>query len=125
MAPTPSQPGYRRRFRRWQGWLGDPETLALRFEDLVGERGGGDETVRLEDREAIAAESARLHSTRRPCASSSGRWRWDPKALAYVPQGEQGRNRGWREKFKPEHIEAFKRVAATLVELGYESNSDW
>lgn len=34
---------------------------------------------------------------------------------------------GWREEFKPEHIEAFKRTdqAGWLVKLGFEQDPDW
>jgi len=34
---------------------------------------------------------------------------------------------GWREEFKPEHVEAFKRSDAGgwLVKLGYEQDEDW
>jgi hypothetical protein len=34
---------------------------------------------------------------------------------------------GWREEFKPEHVEAFKRSDAEgwLVQLGYADGYDW
>ena len=39
-----SQPDIGSDFARWRGWINDPNTLAVKFEDLVGERGGGSET---------------------------------------------------------------------------------
>ena len=42
-----SQPNIAQDFSRWYGWLQHPDTLAIKFEDLVGERGGGCEDKRL------------------------------------------------------------------------------
>ena len=36
-----SQPDIGTDFLRWKGWINDPKTLSVKFEDLVGERGGG------------------------------------------------------------------------------------
>ena len=40
-----SQPDIGQNFSRWQGWWSDPETLPVRFEDLVGESGGGEKRL--------------------------------------------------------------------------------
>lgn len=52
--PPPAQ-SLAKRMQAFQGWLNLPEVLVVRFEDLVGARGGGDDSVKATTLRAIAA----------------------------------------------------------------------
>lgn len=107
-------------FGQFLPWADEPGVRCLRFEDLVGSAGGGDEgrqaaTLRL------VAESLDVGL--------------DQAGLAAVAQGifdrdsptfRRGEIGGWRQRYGPEHVRAFKDVAGPLlVELGYERDQDW
>lgn len=119
-----SQPDIGTDFSRWHGWVSDADTLAIKFEDLVGERGGGDEAVRLDYVRRIAKllgedlDEAKLEEF--------GSVAMDPSKSHTFRKGNKGAIGGWRNRFKPDHVEAFKLVAGqTLVDLGYETGLDW
>lgn len=120
-----SQPNIGQDFSRWAGWIQDPNTLAIRFEDLVGERGGGDEEKRLYivsqilDHLEISLSPAEIESQ---FASQV----MDPGESHTFVKGGKGKIGGWKTFFNQAHKETFKQVAGHhLIELGYESNSAW
>ncbi len=101
-------------------WVKDPECLLLRFEDLIGSLGGGEQksqqmaVVRVLkhlnlqlNKEEIEDVCSRVFST---------------KAKTF----RKGKIGGWKTHFSNEHKAAFKeRNGQILIELGYESNNDW
>jgi len=105
-------------------WLDDPNTFSLRYEDLVGDRGGSasDEASR------VVGEMLRYlgvfgRGTHRGMVARVLDQGSDP---GKSPTYRQGRTGCWREEFEPEHIAAFKEVAGDLlVRLGYETSTDW
>ncbi|WP_397218403.1 sulfotransferase domain-containing protein [Nocardioides terrisoli] len=115
-------PSINERFRRYAGWLDSPNTLAVRYEDLQGDRlettiarvvehylRACDSTTRRQ------LEGDRLH---RKCLDSI-----DPARSHTFRSGKRG---GWRSEFNERHVRAFKAVAGDLlVELGYESDTEW
>jgi len=120
-----SQPDIAQDFERWKGWINDPQTLAIRFEDLVGERGGGDENKRqnlirdifkhigydVSDEDLISMFSS--HSM-------------NPEKSHTFRKGNKGSIAGWKNKFTNEHKDTFKKVTGKLlIELGYEKDMDW
>lgn len=120
-----STPDIGRDFSRWKGWITDPDTVAIRFEDLVGERGGGSEAKRFDCikriyrhlgiEEPIEAVPDRFRSSR-----------LDPEESHTYRKGGKGQIGGWRDVFTEDHKDAFKRVAGELlIELGYENDLDW
>ncbi|MGB3293937.1 MAG: sulfotransferase domain-containing protein [Phormidesmis sp.] len=120
-----SQPNIGQDFSRWAGWIQDPDTLAIRFEDLVGERGGGDEEKRLYivsqilDHLEVSLSPAEIASQFSSNAMNPG------ESHTFV-KGGKGKIGGWREFFTSAHKEAFKKVAGDrLIELGYESDLEW
>jgi sulfotransferase 6B1 len=120
-----SQPDIGTDFSRWLGWTTDPETLSIRFEDLVGERGGGDEARRID---TIVAISQLLDSpmTREEVAEKFASTKVDPEKSHTFRKGNKGAIGGWREKFTEEHKAEFKRVAGDmLIRLGDEQDNDW
>jgi hypothetical protein len=120
-----SQPDIGQDFARWLGWIYDPETLAVRFEDLVGERGGGSEEARLEtvrqilDYLEVSVPAAQIRSRFASLVM-------DPEESHTFRKGGTGTSGGWREAFTEEHKQTFKQVAGELlVELGYERDMKW
>lgn len=120
-----SQPDIGSDFARWQGWIGDRNTIAVKFEDLVGERGGGSEAKRLElvskilDRLEVNLTPTQIEAQFRSCALN-------PEESHTFKKGGKGNIGGWKNAFNDSHKEEFKKVAGqTLIDLGYESDFDW
>ncbi len=120
-----SQPDIGTDFSRWQGWVTDPDTYAVKFEDLVGERGGGSEDKRLHiveqilDHLEINLSSQEVH---KKFASTA----LNPEESHTFKKGGKGSIGGWKATFKEAHKEAFKVLAGqTLIDLGYEQNFNW
>jgi hypothetical protein len=108
------------RLGRYLPWLSMPEVLVVRFEDLIGQAGGGSRRRQDELVEAIARHVGRPLSPERVRAVA-GRV-WSDKSSTF----RQGRAGGWRDELTPDHIALFKAVAGDqLVALGYEADLDW
>ncbi|HIK54847.1 MAG TPA: sulfotransferase [Synechococcales cyanobacterium M55_K2018_004] len=120
-----SQPDIGQDFARWKGWLSHPETLTIKFEDLVGERGGGSEEKRLYLVEQILDHlemSLPADQIRSKFASTA----MDPEESHTFKKGGKGSIGGWQTYFKEEHKDAFKKVAGDLlIELDYEQDLNW
>lgn len=106
-------------FCRFAAW-GQHGALILRFEDLIGERGGGDHARQL----AAIGSLAEFIGVELP-----------PAGAAYIAGQLFNRNANtfrkgaigdWRNYFTPAHIAAFKAMAGqALVEQGYEDDLAW
>lgn len=93
--------------------------LLVRFEDLVGERGGGSCAAQRKSIEQICSyldldvDKQKIASVQENLFGSSGTFR----------KGQIG---SWRSEFSEEHKVAVKEVAGNLlIELGYEESLDW
>lgn len=117
---TRRHPSIGQRLRDHAGWLEDPGTLVVRFEDLVGRRGGGSDEVQHSVIRAVA------HHILRPLTDEQ----------LFIVAGCVHTNRSatfrkgvigeWRSHFTSQHVEAFKRMGSReLVAYGYEASSDW
>jgi hypothetical protein len=94
------------RYRLMEVWLEHPGALTLRFEELVGERGGGSAAVQL--------------SSLRRLGELIGQPSVDPAEIADGIFGgsstfRKGRIGGWEESFGDEHRDLFDRVAGDLL----------
>jgi hypothetical protein len=108
------------RLSRYLPWLSMPEVLVVRFEDLVGEAGGGSRERQDELVGAIARHVNRALSPERVRAVADRVW--SDKSSTF----RQGRAGGWRGELTAEHVALFKAVAGEqLVALGYEADLDW
>ena len=119
-------PGIVSRWEQYAGWLDEP-VLHVKYEDARADPKGvaewivqygvkqvtgifeieiqfGDELAVLTDK-MVAAQARQKES----------------------PTFRKGKVGGWREAFKPQHYEAFKRTGGAdwLVRLGYEENEEW
>lgn len=102
-------------------WLDEPDCLLVRFEDLVGAKGGGSDERQRETIQQIAdhigakIDAAFVDKTARELFGNAGSKTFN--------KGQIG---NWRAHFKPSHIAAFKRRSnETLERLGYEKSQDW
>ncbi len=102
------------RYRRFSGWAEDGGSVVVRFEDLVGPRGGGSEVAQVGAVRAVAehvgveADEATLARVGEEIFGSGQTFR-------------RGMIGGWREEFATEHERAAEEVAGPLLaELGYE-----
>lgn len=108
------------RINDYIGWLDAPGALAIRFEDLVGSAGGGDDGRQLQTIRRVCSHVQRPEDTTscRRLADAI----WTTKAITF----RSGKIGDWRRYFSAEHIESFKRVAGrSLVKMGYETRLDW
>jgi hypothetical protein len=101
-------------------WLDREDVCVVRFEALVGPRGGG-------TKEEQISELGRMAAFLRPDLDRDGLAEaadglFDPSS----PTFRSGQAGDWRQHFLPEDVEAFKDVAGDLlIRLGYESGLDW
>ncbi|MBM3777388.1 MAG: sulfotransferase domain-containing protein [Acidimicrobiia bacterium] len=95
-------------------WLTDPRTCCIRFEDLIGPRGGGSEerqhrTVR-RVMEFLGAEASEHRVRGISEALFSDRTRTFDK----------GQTGAWRQAFSTRHVELFREVSGDLLAtMGY------
>jgi hypothetical protein len=97
------------RYRLMEGWARDPQVLQVRFEDLVGSAGGGDDQSQ---HEAIAeilqfvGQEPRAETVSQIVDTLFG-------GTSTFRQGQIG---GWQEAFEPAHIDLFRSQANDLLE---------
>lgn len=101
-------------------WLLENDILICKFEDLVGEAGGGNDDKQHQTIRKIS------HYINRPIDDDQLRTiakkMYSTKSLTF----RKGLIGDWRNHFTPEHKEAFKKVAnEILIKLGYESDYSW
>lgn len=101
-------------------WLYDPRCLTIRFEDLVGPRGGGDAARQHTAINAIAAHLA-LNLVDKQIDDIASQ-----SFISTTKTFRKGKIGSWRQEFTDENIELFKQVAGRrLIDMGYEQGNDW
>jgi hypothetical protein len=107
-------------FEGFMDWFDDPSTLVVRFENLIGARGGGDSEKQLAEIRRIGDFVGRPlnpDQTRQIAQNMYGKG-----SLTY----RKGQAGNWRDYFTEAHRRAFNEVTGDiLVKLGYESNTTW
>jgi len=110
-------------YRSFIPWLNNPRVCCIRFEDLVGARGGGSDQKQYECIKKIAEHlDINLSDDQINC--------FMPKIFGKNTAGmstfRSGKIGAWKTHFNKEHIKAFKDVAGQLlIDLGYEESFDW
>lgn len=101
-------------------WTREEGCLTVRFEDLVGEAGGGDEERQRETVRQLAQHlGVELSDTEVADISSRS---FSTKSRTF----RKGRSGAWREAFSEDHKRLFKKIAGEqLIELGYERGFGW
>lgn len=105
--------GVSRRYEVMEGWRELPSTTIIRFEDIVGGKGGGSDETQLAVVRAVAdavAVPLKTKKANKIAASLFG-------TSTTFRSGQIG---GWRTVFTPEHRELFDRAAGGVAErFGY------
>jgi hypothetical protein len=107
------------RYRQFLGWQDAENAIMVKFEDLVGPRGGGSDEIQRRTVERVARHvglepDERLMST------------VEENIFGVSSTFRKGQIGGWREEFSEEHARAAKETAGPLlVELGYEADPEW
>ncbi|CAN5895165.1 hypothetical protein BH23ACT10_BH23ACT10_06900 [soil metagenome] len=108
-----------RRIRRVLAWGTWPAALVVRFEDLIGPAGGGDEQTQLTTLSTLAAHAEAPLT--RDDAKAAGR-----RLFGGTRTFRQGQIGGWRTQLNSDHVAQLKQTAGDLlIELGYEIDDDW
>ncbi len=105
---------------RYAGWLDAPDVLTVRFEELIGVKGGGQAGTQLgtirrtSEFLGIELDEVQLQSIAgRVFSERSSTFR-------------KGRIQQWRSVFDASHVAAFKeRAGDLLLRYGYESDLTW
>ena len=106
-----------KRFECYKGWIKNPNTLTIRFEDLIGEQ----------RKNVISGIITFLkpHFCSLPDTILTD-------CVAKIQPGKShtfrhgGGVSAWKRNFAPEHIKLFKLYAGELlIELGYEKDLNW
>lgn len=101
-------------------WIDTEYTQIIRFEDLIGPKGGGTKSSQLESVRTIATHlNVELtHKTVEHIADNT----FSTESSTF----RKGLIGDWVNHFEPVHVEAFKDEAGDwLVDLGYEADDDW
>lgn len=107
------------RLNNWVGWDDEDKVTNLRFESLVGPKGGGDRDAQLGEigkiLHVLGITDDQLLETIAKKAFDTG-----------VHSFRQGRIHAWKSVFTDEQRSAFKSVANwVLVHYGYETDDQW
>lgn len=107
------------RYRQFLGWEQDEGAVLVKFEDLVGPRGGGSAEAQ---RRAVERVAAHVGISVDECAIRSV----EENLFGVGRTFRKGRIGGWQEEFSPEHERAAEEVVGPLLgELGYEVGPNW
>jgi len=112
-------PSIAQRMSNFHGWL-NSDSLLIRFENLIGTAGGGDDQRQWETLEAIfdhlnlPMQHHELLQLRQSMFSNAS------------PTFRKGQIGGWKEYFTPELKQHFKKFAGQqLIDYGYEMDNNW
>jgi hypothetical protein len=104
------------RYRQFLGWQDDENAMMVKFEDLVGAKGGGSAGAQ---RLAVAGVARHLGVEKAKMGVI------EEELFGVGRTFRRGRIGGWREEFSEEHTRAVEEVLGSLlVELGYEAPPD-
>lgn len=105
-------------------WLKDPDVLIIRYEDLIGEKGGGSDSKQAETIQEIATylninlkEETLLDIQKNLFGNQD----------EYIsPTFYSGTIGKWKSNFKDHHKDLFKKLHSDqLILLGYEKDNNW
>lgn len=106
-------------YGRYLPWLKEPGVCAIRFEDLIGPKGGGSLEVQIETIKKIA-NHAGIEITDKKIESVT------KNLFGGTFSFRRGQIGGWKRYFTEDHKKAFKEVAGQLlIDLGYEKDFNW
>ncbi len=97
-----------------------PYALTVRFEDLVGSNGGGDDAKQLATVKAIAKHVSIELSEERAQEIATNLFGITKNTF------RKGQIGAWKEEFTPEHKKLFKQYGGELlIKLSYKNDLNW
>lgn len=106
--------------RGYTPWLDEPTCLTIRFEELIGSAGGGNDQQQVESVRAIASHLRQELSTNQIHEIASQAF--FKKANTF----RKGQIGDWSNSFSDVHKQAFKELAGEpLIRLKYANDYDW
>ncbi len=120
LSGEPSSLSLAEHFKGYLPWKNSSDCLIVRFEDIVGSKGGGDDNVQLETMMGIVEHIGLsiLENDVRKAALQI----FNPNSRTFV-KGQIGT---WEDAFEPEHKEMVKNeMNSILITLGYEKDGNW
>jgi sulfotransferase 6B1 len=106
-------------YRTYLTWLDLPEVCAIRFEDLIGPRGGG-------SHEALCTTLERMSHHMRITLTEREMNKIMSQLFGNSPTFHEGKIGSWKKTFTEEHKRIFKEYAGQLlIDLGYETDYNW
>lgn len=115
----PPAKGVAQLYKAYLPWLHEKDVLSIRFEDLVGPRGGG----------SAHAQLATIYKIGQRLGLDLTFTQYDEiahKLFGGTGTFREGKIGAWKKYFKKEHREVFKRMAGDiLIQLGYEQDLSW
>jgi hypothetical protein len=110
--------GVKSRYEAYQDWLVNPDVLCLRFEDLILNR-----TATFNQLLDYLENKGLRSSVSRKRAVEFLNAAIEPHKSGTFRKGKPG---NWREHFTQDNVDHFKKASGDLLlQLGYESDTDW
>lgn len=119
-----SLPNVQLYYQQFLGWLDDPNSFAIQFEDLIGDGSNGLSPLAAK---TVQAMLEHLRILKEPLSSSFlEEFIHSAMDPSKSPTFRMGKTGTWRDEFNSEHIQAFKELGGKLlIQLGYERDLEW
>lgn len=114
-----SKNGVRNMYESYLPWRNLSNVLSVRFEDLIGPKGGGNKDDQIRSIREIAHHIGKEISVAEAIA-------YGDTIFGKTHSFNKGQIGSWKEYFTPKHKQLFKKHAGQLlIDLGYETNTNW
>jgi len=107
-------------YRAFLPWVDDPACLLVKFGDLIGNAGGGDDNVQESNIRKIASHIGADLDTNQFDHICSDLFSTSSRTFRKGQVGD------WKNHFSDAHRQVFKEQSGdVLIRMGYEDNKDW
>tara|TARA_B100000949_G_scaffold101669_1_gene90606 strand:+ start:609 stop:1448 length:840 start_codon:yes stop_codon:yes gene_type:complete len=106
--------------KEFDAWCDHKNTLIVRFEDLIGENGGGSKNDQIKTVKEIATH-LEIELTEDEVEQIAGK-----VFTTKSPTFRSGKTGGWKKEFTERQKSVLKdKIGEWLIKYGYEQNNDW
>ncbi len=131
-APNSNQASLARVARQAVQYALDTKNLVVRYENMVGEEGGGSLALQLDELHKLAKfiglelEDEQIHHIASQLYGNEQNPFGKEELANYQSTFSKGKIGSWKTAFNEAHKQAFKaKVGKALIDLGYEKSMDW
>ena len=113
-------PGVLKWYRDYQPWLSSADTFVIKFEDIIGTRGGGDESLRfnvIKNLSDFLCVNKSLEEIEANFGSET--FNIDPKKAHTFHKGMGGKIQNWKKYFKDQHFKIFEENGGQQILSAY------